>query len=84
MDILRRRLETVHLPKYSNTLFVNIFSILFSNRVIKVLAAELYFSKFLITPILQHGILQLVFNGDLVYKVKSFIGWSIQRDNQQL
>ena len=44
------------------------------NVVIKYLLAEFYVSIFLITPILQQGILELVLYGDLVIHSKDLLG----------
>ena len=51
---------------YLSTFFFNFIL----NVVIKYLLAELYVSIFLITPILQQGILELVLYGDLVINSK--------------
>ena len=42
--------------------------------VIKYILAELYVSIFLITPILQQGILELVLYDDLVINAKELLG----------
>ena len=44
------------------------------NVVIKYLLAELYISIFLITPILQQGILELALFSDLVINSKELLG----------
>ena len=47
--------------------------------VIKYLLAELNVSIFLITPILQQGILELVFYDDLVINSKELLGDSFEK-----
>ena len=56
-------------------LFVNNFFFNFIlNVVIKYLLAESYVSIFLIAPILQQGILELVLYGDIVINSKELLG----------
>ena len=47
--------------------------------VIKYFLAELYVSIFLITPILQQGMLELVLYGDLVINSKELMGDSFKK-----
>ena len=51
-------------------IIVNLFFNFILNGVIKYLLPELYVSIFLITPILQQGLLELVLFGDLVINSK--------------
>ena len=47
--------------------------------VIKYLLAESYVSIFLITPILQQGILELALYGDLVINSKELLGYPFKK-----